>query len=153
MTEPRKPRAGTRGRPFKPGNPGRVPGSRNRATIAAEALLDGEAGAITRKAIEMALEGDTVALRLCMERLVPPRKERPVAIELPTITDAADHPAVIARIFDSVASGDLTASEAQALSSVLEQHRRAVETTEIIERLNALETRDADPLQPHSSAH
>lgn len=139
MAEPRKPRAGTRGRPFEPGNPGRVRGSRNRATLAAEALLDGEADAITRKAIEMALEGDTVALRLCMERLVPPRKDRPVAIELPAITQAADHPAAIAQIFDSVASGDLTASEAQALSSVLEQHRRSVETVEMMARIEALE--------------
>lgn len=53
MTEPRKPLAGTRGKPFEPGNPGRVPGSRNRATLAAAALLDGEAEALTRKAIEM----------------------------------------------------------------------------------------------------
>ena len=65
-----------RGRPFKPGqsgNPlGRPKGARNRATIAAEALLDGEAEALTRKAIELALDGDTTALRLCLERLMPP---------------------------------------------------------------------------------
>jgi len=130
-----------------------VPGSRNRATLAAEALLDGEADAITRKAIDLALAGDTVALRLCMDRLVPPRKDRPVAIDLPAITGAADHPTVIAGIFDAVASGDLTASEAQALSAVLEQHRRAVETVEIIGRLEALEGRGADPDHPRPSAH
>ena len=57
------------------GNPaGRPPGSRNRATIAAEALLEGEAQALTRKAIELALAGDTTALRLCLERIVPQRK-------------------------------------------------------------------------------
>ena len=108
-------------------------------TLAAEALLDGEAERLTRKAIEMALEGDTVALRLCLERLVPPRKDRPIAIELPAVTGAKDHPAVIASIFDAVAAGDLTAAEAQALSAVLEQHRRAVETADILARLEALE--------------
>ena len=63
-----------RGRPFPPGvsgNPaGRLPGTRNRATMAAEALLDGEAEALTRKAIEMAMAGDTTALRLCLERIL-----------------------------------------------------------------------------------
>jgi hypothetical protein len=61
------------------GNPsGRPPGARHKATVAAEALLDGEAEGLTRKALEMALDGDTVALRLCLERILPPRRERPV---------------------------------------------------------------------------
>jgi hypothetical protein len=55
-------------KPFRPGqsgNPdGRPKGSRNKATLAMEALLDGEAEAITRKAIEKALEGDMTAIRL-----------------------------------------------------------------------------------------
>ena len=57
-----------RGRPFikgQSGNPaGRPRGSRNRATRAMQTLLDGEAQALTRKAVELALEGDTTALRL-----------------------------------------------------------------------------------------
>ena len=53
---------------FAPGNPGRPKGSRNKTTAAISALLDGEAEAITRKAVEMALEGDSVALRLCLEK-------------------------------------------------------------------------------------
>src|ERR1051325_4461056 len=72
-----------KGRSGKPA--GRPPGSRNRATIAAEALLEGEAQALTRKAIELALEGDTTALRLCLERIVPQRKSRTVAFDTPRI--------------------------------------------------------------------
>jgi hypothetical protein len=72
------------GRRFQPGvsgNPaGRPKGAKNKSTLAAEALLDGEAEALTRKAVEMALRGDTVALRLCLERLMPPRRDRPVAV-------------------------------------------------------------------------
>src|SRR5215831_6568815 len=52
----RKNATNTRGRPFKPGNAGRPKGARNRATVAAEALLDGQAEALTRKAIERALD-------------------------------------------------------------------------------------------------
>ena len=44
-----------------------------------EALFDGEADAIGRKAIEKAKEGDTTAMRLCLERIIAPRKDRPVA--------------------------------------------------------------------------
>ena len=49
----------------------RPKGARNRATLAAETLLDGEAEALTRKAVELALAGDTTALRLCLERVLP----------------------------------------------------------------------------------
>jgi hypothetical protein len=53
--------------------------------MAVEALLDGEAKAIARKAVEKALEGDMAALRLCLERLLPPRRDRPVVFDLPKI--------------------------------------------------------------------
>lgn len=78
-----------RGRPFEPGqsgNPaGRPLGSRNKATMAVENLLDAEAEAITRKAIELAKDGDMTAVRLCLERILPPRRDRPVIFELPGI--------------------------------------------------------------------
>jgi hypothetical protein len=57
-------------------------------TLAIEALLDNEA--LTQKAIDLAKEGDLQALRLCLDRLVPPRKDRPVSFELPAITCAGD---------------------------------------------------------------
>ena len=56
----------------------------------AEALLDGEAEALTRKAIEKALAGDGVALRLCLERVLPARKERPISFSMPAIASADD---------------------------------------------------------------
>src|SRR5262249_5233277 len=78
-----------RGRPFvagQSGNPsGRPRGARNKATLLAEALLDGEAEAITRKLIEKGLEGDSTALRLCLERLLSPRRDRRVEFDLPKI--------------------------------------------------------------------
>src|SRR6478736_5187124 len=79
---------------FKPrqsGNPnGRPLGARNRTTQAVEALFDGEAETITRKAIELAKGGDTVALRLCLDRICAPRRDRPVAFTLPAIGTAGD---------------------------------------------------------------
>src|SRR5687767_3759377 len=90
QSSPGKTAGTTRGKPFGPGNPGRPKGSRNKATLALEALLDGEAEAIARKAVELAKAGDTVALRLCLERIIPARKDRPVAFVMPEITTAAE---------------------------------------------------------------
>ena len=58
---------------FAVGNPGKPKGSRHRATQAAQSLIENQSDAITQKAVEMALEGDTTALRLCIERIAPTR--------------------------------------------------------------------------------
>lgn len=132
-----------RGRPFKPGesgNPsGKPKGALNRATMAAQALLDGEAEGLTRKAVEMALDGNMAALRLCLERLLPPRKERPLAVKLPDISDAGDLPKLTAALLAAVASGELTAGEAAGLSSLAANHGKALELAELERRITALE--------------
>lgn len=68
---------------FGSGNPGKPKGARHKATTAALALLDGQAEALTQKAIETALAGDTTALRLCLDRIAPPGKDTPVSFTLP----------------------------------------------------------------------
>ena len=83
--------ADTRFKPGRSGNPAGCPrGTKNRSTLAAEALLEGEAERLSRKAVEMALEGDVAAMRLVLERLIPPRRDRPVSLNLPPIDTAAD---------------------------------------------------------------
>jgi hypothetical protein len=75
---------------FKPGNPGRPEGALNRSTMAALAIMEANAQKISEKAVELALAGDSVALRLVMERLVSPVRERPVNLALPKIQAAGD---------------------------------------------------------------
>ncbi len=140
---PRSGRVLSRGRPFEKGNPGRPRGARHRATLAAEALFDGEAEALTRKAIEQALAGDTVALRLCLDRILPPRKERPLRLALPTLASAADATAALAAVTTAVAAGEITPGEAADLNSVVAGFVKALETSEIEARIAALEARDA----------
>lgn len=126
--------------PGKSGNPaGRPAGSRNKATLAIEALLDGEAEALTRKAVAMALEGDTVALRLCMDRICPPRKDRPISFKMPPVNNVSDAASVIRSVMEEVAIGSISPGEAKAVSEVLECYRRLVETSELEHRLEALE--------------
>jgi Family of unknown function (DUF5681) len=101
--------AKARGRPFEPGqsgNPsGRPKGARNKTTIAVEALLDNEAEALTRKVIELALAGNMAAIRLCFERLLPPRRDRGIAFDLPKIESAADAVAASGAVLESCAAG------------------------------------------------
>ena len=102
-------------------------------------MLDGEAEALTRKAIDLGLAGDMTALRLCLDRIAPARRERLVAFKFPAITAAADHPGALAAIISAVSAGDLTPAEAQSLSAVLAEHRKAIETVDHEVRLAALE--------------
>lgn len=132
-----------RGRPFGEGNrgnlAGRPKGARNRTTLALEALLEGEAEAITRKAIELAQNGDTVALRLCMDRLIPVRKDRPVRFELPAIESTSDLPKATGALLQAVAAGDITPSEAAEIGRALDAHVRAIEVTDLHERMRRIE--------------
>jgi hypothetical protein len=128
---------------FKPGqsgNPnGRPQGSRNKATLAMESLMEADAEAITRKCIEKAKEGDMAAIRLCMDRLYPPRKDSPVSFELPPMETAADAMQVMGAILMALASGEVTPSEAQAVAGIVETFRRTIETSEMEARLVELE--------------
>ena len=124
------------------GNPaGRPPGVRNKATETAEMLLDGEADALTRKAVELALDGDSTALRLCLERIIPPRRGRPVRLGLPPVRTAADLGSTMAAITTAAAEGAITPGEAAELARVVEIFVRATETSDFERRLRQLEAR------------
>ena len=91
------------------GNPrGRPAGSRNSATLACETLLEGQAETLTQKAVDMALAGDTVALKICIDRIYPARKDRAVRFPLPPITSARDAADIAAAVAQAVAAGHLT---------------------------------------------
>jgi hypothetical protein len=107
--------------------------------MAAQTLLDGEAEALTRRAVELALEGNLAALRLCLERLIPPKKERPLAVKLPSIAGASDLPKLTAALLAAVGKGEITAGEASALSALVANHGKALELAELEKRISALE--------------
>jgi hypothetical protein len=129
--------------PFKPGqsgNPaGKPKGARNKTSLAVEALLDGEGEGLTRKAIELAKAGDIQALRLCLDRILPPRKDRPVSFELPEIESPKQAADAISSVLIAVAKGHITPAEASEVSKIVEVYVRSVETTELAERLERLE--------------
>jgi hypothetical protein len=115
------------------GNPaGRPPGSKNRATMFAEALLDGEAEMIHRNLIRAAVNGEPWAVRLCIDRMSPRLRPRasPIAFELPQIRTAADIPPAIAKIASALAEGDLTIDEAERYTRVLKEWMEMLQSAE-----------------------
>ena len=161
MTEVLSPPEPVRGRPFvkgRSGNPtGRRYGSRNKKTLAAAVLLDGEAEALTRKAVELALAGDPTALRLCIERILPPCRERPVRFTLPPIESSEDISAAMNAVTAALARGIITPGEAERIANVVDTFARAIATTkrresavdplQILGLSNFYETDDGDSEQ------
>jgi len=143
MAEEKRKNAGkTPGRPFRPGNPGRPKGARNRVTLAVEALLQGEHRKLTKKAVQMALEGDTVALRLCLDRIAPPRKDAPVRFAMPEVKDADGVAAAGAAVIRALAAGDATPDEAARVMAVLQAQRQIIETADLERRITILEEQE-----------
>jgi hypothetical protein len=127
-----------RGRPFKPGNPGRKKGSKNKTTLASEKLLKDAAGKITAKAIKLAEAGDVAAIKICMDRYHPVRKGI-VKFQLRPIANVDDVIAALADVTAAVASGVLTFDEAAAASVHIDKVRDAIETVDIRREMAELE--------------
>lgn len=137
--------ARTRTGKFAPGvsgNPaGKPKGARHRVTLLAERLMEDDAEAVVRAVIDAAKAGDVGAAKLVLDRLCPPRKDRAVEFELPPIKTAADVCTAQAAVIEAVAAGDVTPQEGAAIAGLLEHGRRAIETTDLEQRLAQLEQR------------
>jgi hypothetical protein len=99
-----------RGRPFPKGNPGRTPGSKNKATLLATSLGREQGEELLRKAIEMAMGGNVAMIKFLLDRILP--KERPIQLELPHLDYAHDSVDAMAEIVDAVSSGRISPREA-----------------------------------------
>jgi hypothetical protein len=102
-------------------------------------LLEGQAERITQKAIKMALEGDMTALKLCLERLLPPRRDRPVSLDLPPVKTAADVRLGYDRLTQALSEGAISPAEGKLVSDVLEKHGEAIERSDMAIRLEEIE--------------
>ena len=124
---------------FSTGNSGRPRGSRNKATLAIESLLQGQAEALTQTAVKKALEGESLALRLCMERIAPAPKDQPVSFSLPKMNNSLEASEAAESVLTAVSEGTLTPIEATRVMALIDSYRRTLELTEIEQRLQALE--------------
>jgi Family of unknown function (DUF5681) len=122
------------------GNPsGRPQGSRNQSTLLLESLLAGEAYELLRKAIELAKGGDVRALQLCMDRMLPPRKDRPVIFDLPPIQSVDDVSVAMMSILAAVSKGNITPQEGEDVSRILDRYAAVMVSQDLQQRVERLE--------------
>ena len=127
----------TRGRPFPNGNPGRPPGSKNRSTLLAAALLEGKAEELVRKAVEVALGGDVAMLKFLLGRSLP--RERLIKLDLPQMNFADDAVEALGHIMRAVSEGRISPSEAAALGTLVNSYTRAIDMADVVKRIDSLE--------------
>jgi hypothetical protein len=89
--------------------------------------------------VELALAGDVAALRLCLERLMPPCREAPVNLDLPRLETRADAARVLSFLLAEAGRGEVTPAEAEKLARLVSEHHKAVQLTEMEERMSRLE--------------
>lgn len=132
-----------RGRPFQKGvsgNPsGKKPGTRNHASRLVEMMMAGDVEEITQKVISAAKNGDLTAARIVLDRISPPRKDNPIAIDLPKLETASDAVLAMGTIMKSVSEGDISPSEATTLAELVSCFTKTLELSEFEQRLNKLE--------------
>lgn len=98
---------------------------------------------MVRKVIDKAKAGNMVALRFCLDRIVPPCRDRLIFFALPTLNSASDAGKALAAISNAIARGELTPTEARDLAEVITAYVKAIEATEIERRLQLLEAASA----------
>lgn len=122
------------------GNPaGRPSGSRNQATLLMETLLDGEAEQLLRKVIELASAGDIHALQICLDRLLPPRKDRPIHLSLLPIEDVQQVSSAMSTVVEAIGEGRITPSEGEILANILGVQNNVLTTGDLERRVEQLE--------------
>ena len=129
--------ASQRGRPFVKGNPGRKPGSRNRASVVVAALVEGDGEELVRSAAELAKAGDPGMLKFLLGRLLP--RERLIKIELPPIEFADDAVKALGSVLRAVSEGEISPSEGAALAALINSYLQAIDRADVVKRLDALE--------------
>lgn len=139
--------AGDTGRPvwrgaggrFGAGNPGKPAGAKRKVTLAVEAIMEQAAGAMTERLVELAGKGELGALRICIDRLAPARRDALVQFDLPPVDTAEDAGRASSAVLAAIAAGELSPAEGQSVMAILVSHKGIVETVDIERRLAALE--------------
>jgi hypothetical protein len=124
------------------GNPaGRPRGSRNRMTELLENMLEAEGEGLAHKVIECALGGNIQALRLCLTRLLPPRRDRTIQLPLPPIQSASQIAEAMSTIFEAIGDGLITPSEGESLTNILTKQINVLAITDLSREMAGLEQR------------
>ena len=122
------------------GNPkGKPKGVRHKTTQITYALMEGNLEEILAIVIERAKSGDMAACRMIVDKVLPNSKERPIAINLPVISNLDGVGRAQVEILQAVSVGDITPNEGERIASIVEARRRSIETINLETRICRLE--------------
>jgi hypothetical protein len=130
----------TRWKPGQSGNPqGMRIGTRHKRTLLLEGILGEKGAELLAKVVELGLAGDAACLKICLDRLLPPKKSMPIRFKLPALNSIADAQSALALITAGMAAGKILSDEAVALSGIVTSFVKTIEASELESRLTALE--------------
>lgn len=125
------------------GNPkGKAKGTKNKATLAAEELLTGQLETICKRLIQEALLGNMQAIKMILDRILPIKRDLAVKIEIPALKTTSDALESMRVITEAVIDGDISPSEGEALSRIVDAYVKAIEVHDHEKRLNLLEKKN-----------
>ena len=102
-------------------------------------MLADDGADVVKAVLSAAKQGDMQAARMVLDRVVPPRKGRPLQMQLPEIATAGDVVTALGAVIKDMAAGAITPDEAATIAGVLEAKRAAIETGELEARIARLE--------------
>ena len=134
---------------FQPGvsgNPsGKKIGTKDKRTAMREMLMP-HREKLVKTLIFMAESGDMAAMKIVMDRLMPPVREDPIRATIPKIECADDCTVAQAAVLNQVAAGEMLPGEGQALSNLIDAQRKAYETSTLAKELQGIRA-DIDQLR------
>ncbi len=123
------------------GNPlGRPAGRRNKATEMLESMMVEDWQAVAEGLVTAARKGNASAAKVVLDRVAPRPRGRPVQLDLPPVETAADVNGALNVVLAAVGQGTVTPTEAATIAGILEAKRRVIETTELDERVQRIES-------------
>jgi hypothetical protein len=128
--------------PFKPGQSGnptcRPKGVKDRRVALHDKLLP-HADQLIEMATTFAKSGDMTAMKIVMDRIIPPLRDEPIHVSTPNIESVEDCVRAQAAVVNALAAGEILPSDGQVMSALIEAQCRAYETHEMAKRLDAIE--------------
>jgi hypothetical protein len=109
-----------------------------------ESLLEGKARELIEKTVELALAGDITALRLCLDRIMPPRKDRPIQLSLPPIETVQQISAAVGTVAMAIGNGEITPADGETFTNVLVAHKDIVLQLDLVQRFEEMQRRMDD---------
>lgn len=123
-----------------PRGPGRPVGSRNKLTMALEAVGEGNAILVYQKLVDLALgrtkEGDATSCKMILDRVLPVRKDRKIALDIEgSVGTAKAISAISTKVTDMMVKGELSPSESLEIGNKIEQHLKIITDVDIMDKI------------------